>query len=161
MRSGFGARRHPILGYTKMHTGVDWGAPNGSPIIATGNGTIEKAGWEGGYGKYIRIQHANGYKTAYGHMSAFARGIRPGVRVRQGQIIGFVGSTGLSTGPHCHYEVLVNGRFVNPMRIKLPRGRELDGQTLVGFSRERDRIEQLLGGQATNTAAALGRPQGG
>lgn len=160
MRSGFGARRHPILGYTKMHTGVDWSNPVGSPIIATGNGTVEKAGWEGGYGKYVRIQHTNGYETAYGHMSAFARGIRPGVRIRQGQIIGFVGSTGLSTGPHCHYEVLVNGRFVNPMRIKLPRGRELDGTTLTAFNRERERVETLLGNPGGATVA-LGRSQGG
>ena len=128
MRSGFGARNHPILGYTKMHTGVDWAAPMGTPIFASGNGAIEKVGWEAGYGKYIRIRHANGYETAYGHMTAFARGMEPGKRVRQGQVIGFVGSTGLSTGAHVHYEILVNGRFVDPMRIKLPRGRALEGR---------------------------------
>src|SRR5262249_34947635 len=98
MRSGFGARQHPILGYTKMHTGIDWAAPMGTPIFASGNGTVDKVGWESGYGKYVRIRHANGYETAYGHMTAYARGIEAGVRVRQGQIIGFVGSTGLSTG---------------------------------------------------------------
>ena len=98
MRSGFGVRRHPILGYIKMHTGVDWAAPYGTPIFASGNGMIEKVGWEGGYGKYVRIKHTNGYETAYGHMSAFAKGMEPGKRVRQGQVIGFVGSTGLSTG---------------------------------------------------------------
>ncbi len=94
MRSGFGARKHPLLGYTRAHTGVDWAAPMGTPIYASGNGTIEKIGWEGGYGKYIRMRHANGYETAYGHMTAFARGMDVGTRVRQGQVIGFVGSTG-------------------------------------------------------------------
>ncbi len=108
-----------------MHTGVDWAAPTGTPIYAAGNGTVEKAGWESGYGKFVLIRHNNGYETAYGHMSAFARGIDEGKRVRQGQVIGFVGSTGLSTGSHVHYEIRVNGRFVDPMRIKLPRGREL------------------------------------
>ena len=144
MRSGFGGRRHPILGYTKMHTGVDWAAPYGTPIFASGNGTIEKVGWEGGYGKYIRIKHPNGYETAYGHMTAFAKGMEPGKRVRQGQVIGFVGSTGLSTGAHVHYEILVNGRFVDPMRIRLPRGRSLEGSMLAGFEQERDRVESLM-----------------
>jgi murein DD-endopeptidase MepM/ murein hydrolase activator NlpD len=144
MRSGFGFRKHPILGYSKMHTGVDWAAPNGTPIYASGNGTIEKAGWESGYGKYVRLRHTNGYETAYGHMSGFARGIQPGVRVRQGQVIGYVGSTGLSTGAHLHYEIMVNGRFVDPMRIKLPRGRVLDGPLMVGFERERERVDGMI-----------------
>jgi murein DD-endopeptidase MepM/ murein hydrolase activator NlpD len=144
MRSGFGARNHPILGYTKMHTGIDWAAPMGTPIYASGNGTIEKVGWESGYGKYIRIKHANGYETAYGHMTAFARGMEPGKRVRQGQLIGFVGSTGLSTGAHVHYEILVNGRFVDPMRIKLPRGRALDGPVFASFEKERDRLDGMM-----------------
>ena len=144
MRSGFGGRRHPILGYTKMHTGVDWATAYGTPIFASGNGTIEKAGWEGGYGKYIRIKHPNGYETAYGHMSAFAKGMDPGKRVRQGQVIGFVGSTGLSTGAHVHYEILVNGRFVDPMRIKLPRGRSLEGPMMAGFETERDRLDGIM-----------------
>ena len=144
MRSGFGFRKHPILGYLKMHTGVDWGAPNGTPIYASGNGVVEKAGWESGYGKYVRLRHTNGYETAYGHMSGFARGIQPGVRVRQGQVIGYVGSTGLSTGAHLHYEIMVNGHFVDPMRIKLPRGRVLDGPLLAGFERERERIDGIM-----------------
>jgi murein DD-endopeptidase MepM/ murein hydrolase activator NlpD len=144
MRSGFGGRRHPILGYVKMHTGVDWSTPYGTPIFASGNGVIEKAGWEGGYGKYIRIKHNNGYETAYGHMSAFAKGMEPGKRVRQGQVIGFVGSTGLSTGAHVHYEILVNGRFVDPMRVKLPRGRALDGPLMAGFEKERDRLDGMM-----------------
>src|SRR6202045_1667241 len=157
MRSGFGGRRHPILGYVKMHTGVDWATPYGTPIFASGNGVIEKAGWEGGYGKYVRIKHNNGYETAYGHMSAFAKGMEPGKRVRQGQVIGFVGSTGMSTGAHVHYEILVNGRFVDPMRIKLPRGRSLEGPLLTGFEKERDRLDAMMnnrGGAARVSDAA-------
>ena len=144
MRSGFGFRRHPILGYSKMHTGVDWSAPNGTPIYASGNATVEKVGWESGYGKYVRLRHTNGYQTAYGHMSAFARGIQPGVRVRQGQVIGYVGSTGLSTGAHLHYEIIINGNFVDPMRVKLPRGRVLEGTMLAGFERERERVDGMM-----------------
>lgn len=152
MRSGFGVRRHPILGYMKMHTGVDWTASHGAPIFASGNGVVDKVGWEGGYGKYVRLRHANGYETAYGHMTAFAKGMEPGVRVRQGQVIGFVGSTGLSTGAHVHYEVLVNGRFVDPMRIKLPRGRALDGPTLATFEQERDRLDNMMARQPGRVA---------
>src|SRR6202048_1344436 len=144
MRSPFGIRRHPILGYVKMHTGVDWAAPYGTPIFASGNGVVEKAEWEGGYGKYVRLKHANGYQTAYGHMSAYAKGMEPGKRVRQGQVIGFVGSTGQSTGAHVHYEILVNGRFVDPMRIKLPRGRSLDGPLMASFEKERDRLDAMM-----------------
>jgi murein DD-endopeptidase MepM/ murein hydrolase activator NlpD len=142
--SGFGGRNHPILGYTKVHTGVDWGSSSGTPIFAAGNGVIEKADWEGGYGKYIRIRHANGYETAYGHMSAFARGMEQGKKVRQGQVIGYVGSTGLSTGAHLHYEILINGRFVDPMKIKLPRGRVLEGTVLAGFDTERTRLDTMM-----------------
>jgi len=144
MRSGFGSRRHPILGYVKMHTGVDWATPYGTPIFASGNGVVEVAGWEGGYGKYVKLKHNNGYETAYGHMSAFAKGLEPGKRVRQGQVIGFVGSTGQSTGAHVHYEILVNGRFVDPMRIKLPRGRSLDGPIIANFEKERDRLDAMI-----------------
>jgi murein DD-endopeptidase MepM/ murein hydrolase activator NlpD len=147
MRSGFGGRRHPILGYVKMHTGVDWATAYGTPIFASGNGVIEKVGPEGGYGKYIRIKHNNGYETAYGHMSAFAKGMEIGKRVRQGQVIGFVGSTGQSTGPHVHYEILVNGRFVDPMRIKLPRGRSLEGPLMGNFEKERDRMDSMMIGR--------------
>ena len=149
MRSGFGGRRHPILGYVKMHTGVDWATPYGTPIFASGNGVVEKAGWEGGYGKYVRLKHNNGYETAYGHMSAFAKGLEVGKRVRQGQVIGFVGSTGVSTGAHVHYEILVNGRFVDPMRIKLPRGRSLDGPLLASFEKERDRLDTMMTNRGT------------
>jgi murein DD-endopeptidase MepM/ murein hydrolase activator NlpD len=160
MRSGFGSRRHPILGYVKMHTGVDWATPYGTPIFASGNGVVEKAGWEGGYGKYVRLKHNNGYETAYGHMSAFAKGMEPGKRVRQGQVIGFVGSTGQSTGAHVHYEILVNGRFVDPMRIKLPRGRSLDGPLMASFEKERDRLDAMMSnrGGAARVSDAAGAP---
>lgn len=154
MRSGFGIRRHPILGYTKMHTGVDWAGPSGTPIYASGNGTVEKVGWESGYGKYIRIRHTNGYETAYGHMTAYARGMEEGQRVRQGQVIGFMGSTGLSTGSHLHYEILVNGRFVDPMRIKLPRGRVLDGPVLAGFEQERERLDGIMARKPARVASS-------
>jgi len=154
MRSGFGMRHHPLLGYTKMHTGVDWAAPLGTPVYASGNGTVEKVGWEAGYGKYVRIHHANGYETAYGHMTAFARSIQAGARVRQGQVIGYVGSTGLSTGPHLHYEILVNGRFVDPLRVKLPRGRVLDGRMLASFNKARGRVDGIIARSNSRVAQA-------
>ena len=160
MRSGFGVRHHPILGYTKMHTGVDWSAPTGTPIYASGNGVVEKVGWESGYGKYVRIRHTNGYETAYGHMTTYARNIEAGTRVRQGQVIGFVGSTGLSVGAHLHYEILVNGRFVDPMRIRLPRGRVLEGPVLATFDRERERLDGIMArkpARVAQTTHAFGR----
>ncbi|UPJ50875.1 M23 family metallopeptidase [Bradyrhizobium sp. 200] len=164
MRSGFGGRRHPILGFTKMHTGVDWATPYGTPIFASGNGVVEKVGWEGGYGKYVRLKHNNGYETAYGHMSAFAKGMEPGKRVRQGQVIGFVGSTGMSTGAHVHYEILVNGRFVDPMRVKLPRGRSLEGAMMANFEKERDRIDTQMSSRGgprvvSDATGSTGAPQ--
>lgn len=155
-RSGFGMRRHPILGYYKMHTGVDWAAPIGTPILAAGNGTVIKAQWDSGYGRRVEIQHANGYITTYNHMSGFARGIAEGVRVKQGQVVGFLGSTGLSTGPHLHYEVMVNGHFVDPMRVKLARTREIEGRMLVEFKKERDRIDSLMA-KAPNGAKIASR----
>jgi len=153
-RSGFGYRRHPILGYYKMHTGVDWAAPIGTPIFAAGNGVVIMAEWHGGYGRRVEVQHANGYITAYNHMSGFARNIAKGVRVKQGQTVGFLGSTGLSTGPHLHYEVMVNGHFVDPMRVKLARTREFDGKLLSDFKRERDRIDQLMAKAPNNPKVA-------
>jgi murein DD-endopeptidase MepM/ murein hydrolase activator NlpD len=114
--------------------------PVNNAIMRSGFG----AGWEGGYGKYVKLKHNNGYETAYGHMSAFAKGIAPGTRVRQGQVIGFVGSTGQSTGSHVHYEILVNGRFVDPMRVKLPRGRSLEGSMMASFEKERDRLDTQM-----------------
>ena len=142
--SGFGDRRHPLLRYMRKHTGVDWAAPTGTPILAAGDGTVEQVGGRGGYGNYVRIRHANGFATAYGHMSRYGAGVAPGVAVKQGQIIGYVGSTGLSTGPHCHFEVLVNNGFVNPMTIQVPRGLQLTGRQLAEFNRERKRIETLM-----------------
>ncbi len=144
MRSGFGMRRHPVMGYYKMHSGVDWADRVGTPIVAAGNGIIGKASWSGGYGRRVEIEHPNGYTSTYSHMSGFARGITEGARVRQGQVIGYLGSSGLSTGPHLHYEVMVNGRFVDPMRVRVPRGRELGGQMLAVFRAERERIDNLM-----------------
>ncbi|MGO4741192.1 M23 family metallopeptidase [Bosea sp. 2KB_26] len=144
MRSGFGMRYHPVMRYSKMHTGVDWANRIGTPILAAGNGTVIKADWASGYGRRIELQHANGYVTTYSHQSGFAKGIAAGVKVRQGQVIGYLGNTGLSTGPHLHYEVMVNGNFVNPMKIRVPRGRELEGKTLAEFKRQRDEIQGLI-----------------
>ncbi len=144
LRSGFGGRVHPILGYYRMHTGVDWANPTGTPILASGNGIVTFAGWKGGYGLYTRIQHANGYETGYGHQSAFAKGIVPGARVRQGQVIGYVGTTGQSTGPHLHYEVLINASFVDPLRVRLPRGKELTGTMLAEFKKECERVNTMM-----------------
>jgi murein DD-endopeptidase MepM/ murein hydrolase activator NlpD len=144
MVSGFGWRVHPILGYRRLHTGVDYAAPRGTPIMAAGNGIVEKIGPTTGYGNFTLIRHTNGYETGYGHQSAFAKGIVPGVHVHQGQIIGYVGSTGLSTGDHLHFEIRVNGSPVDPLRIRLPRGRVLEGELLQGFERERGRVDALL-----------------
>jgi murein DD-endopeptidase MepM/ murein hydrolase activator NlpD len=138
-----------------LHTGVDWAAPMGTPIFAAGNGAIEEIGVKGGYGKYVRIRHANGYETAYGHMTAFAKGLDVGSKVRQGQVIGFVGSTGMSTGSHVHFEIVINDRFVDPMKVKLPRGRVLDGSTLAQFEKDRDQLDGFMahtGGPAPSAA---------
>lgn len=134
--SGFGMRRHPILGYSKMHKGVDFAAPRGTPVYAAGDGVIERANWFGAYGNYVKVRHGNEYSTAYGHLSRFADGVRPGKRVRQGQVIGYVGSTGRSTGPHLHYEVLRGDDQLNPASIKMPSGRSLAGQDLVAFKQK-------------------------
>ena len=141
--SGYGRRRHPILGYTRLHRGVDFAAPRGTPIYAAGDGRIEVAGRKGGYGRYIRIRHNSTYKTAYAHLWRYGKGIKKGRKVKQGQIIGFVGSSGRSTGPHLHYEVHVNGRQANPRRIKLPSGQKLKGEDLVAFQAARRKIDQL------------------
>lgn len=139
--SGFGMRDHPLLGYSRMHKGVDFGAPSGTPILAAGDGTIDFIGTNGGYGKYIRIRHNSTYMTAYAHMSGYGDGLGVGSRVRQGQVIGYVGSTGQSTGPHLHYEVLVNNEQINPLDIKLPSGEVLAGAELDRFYRERDGLD--------------------
>lgn len=154
-RSGFGMRRHPILGFSRMHTGVDWSAPRGTPIIAAGNGTVEKAGWDsGGYGRQTLIRHANGYVSSYNHQNAIAKGVVPGAKVVQGQVIGWVGTTGLSTGPHLHYELIVNGNKVDPLRIRLPGGKSLEGEALARFEEERERIDTLLGHDAAEQEVA-------
>ena len=156
-RSGFGMRRHPILRYSKMHWGVDWAAPRGTPIISPGNGVVEKAGWASGYGKQTIIRHANGFETSYSHQTNFAKGIQPGAKVRQGQVIGYIGTTGLSTGPHLHYEMSVNGTKVDPMRVRLPEGKRLSQEELVAFARERDRINQLLDDRSNDRPLTLAR----
>lgn len=143
LSSGFGMRKHPILGYNKMHKGVDFAAPTGTPIYAAGAGTIEYADWNKGYGKYVRIKHNGTYSTAYAHMSKIAKGISPGARVNQGDIIGYVGTTGQSTGPHLHYEVLVDGTQVNPLDIKMPSGEKLEGADLEAYQRVREEIDLL------------------
>lgn len=153
LTSGFGYRRHPILGTRRMHTGTDWAAATGTPIMAAGRGVIEFAKRKGSNGNYVRIKHSNGYQTAYSHMHRFGPGIRPGVKVRQGQIIGYVGSTGLSSGPHLHYEILVNKRFVNPIKISVPRARKLRDKELKAFQRERNRIAKLLRRSPVKTAS--------
>lgn len=142
LSSGYGKRRHPILGYTKMHRGLDFAAPRGTPIYAAGSGRIRYAGRKGAYGRYIRIRHNGRYATAYAHLKRFARGVRRGKRVRQGQVIGYVGTSGRSTGPHLHYEILVNGRQVNPARLRLPSGRRLKGRELAAFHAERASLDR-------------------
>lgn len=143
LSSSFGNRKHPILGYTKKHSGTDFAAPRGTPIYAAGDGTIDSAGWNGGYGKYVRIRHNSEYSTAYAHMKSIKRGIGKGKRVRQGQVIGFVGSTGRSTGPHLHYEIIRRNVKVNPMRVKMPSGQKLNGQELESFVVSRDDLNSI------------------
>jgi murein DD-endopeptidase MepM/ murein hydrolase activator NlpD len=138
--SGFGMRFHPILGYSKMHKGTDFGAPTGTPIYAAGNGTVEKAGYNGAYGNYVRIKHNATYSTAYAHASRIAPGIKAGKTVKQGQVIAYVGSTGRSTGPHLHYEVLQKGAQINPASIKIDFGNKLTGKALANFKAKQAKI---------------------
>jgi len=133
LTSGFGMRQHPILGYSKMHQGIDFGAPTGTPVFAAGDGVIEKREVFGGYGNYVRVRHSGGYATAYAHLSRFGQNIQVGKRVRQEQIIGYIGTTGRSTGPHLHYEILRDNRQVNPMKVKFPSSLKLEGTTLARF----------------------------
>ena len=163
LSSNFGYRRHPISGYNKLHKGTDFAAPTGTPVYAAGHGTIERASRYGGYGNYVRIQHNNGYETAYAHLSRYGSGIRSGRRVRQGDIIGYVGSTGASTGPHLHYEVLINGKHVNAMRLKLPTGRKLvdTPEVMAEFEKVRAEIDALrinTGGMTLVSATAEEKP---
>ena len=143
LSSSFGKRKHPILGYTKMHTGTDFAAPMGTPILASGDGRVTKAGWCGGGGNCVKIKHNNTYQTIYAHMSKFGRGIKRGVKVKQGQIIGYVGSTGLSTGPHLHYEVIENGRKINSQKLRLPSGKILKGEERKNFEVDKIKIDVL------------------
>lgn len=142
MSSGYGMRRHPVLGYNKMHKGVDFAAPRGTPIYAAGDGVIESAGRKGSYGNYIRIKHNSKLKTAYAHLHRISKGIRPGVRVKQGQVIGTVGTTGRSTGPHLHYEVLLNGKHANPRGVNVPTGETLNGTELERFKANKVNFDQ-------------------
>jgi len=143
LSSGFGNRFHPILGYTKLHKGTDFAAPVGTPIYAAGNGTIEYYGAKGTFGNFAKIQHANGYETAYAHMSRFVGGLAKGSHVHQGEVIGYVGTTGQSTGPHLHYELYVKGQAVNAMALKLPTGRTLGGAQMSAFLKEKMRIDGI------------------
>jgi len=144
LSSSFGMRKHPILGYNKMHRGTDFAAPSGTPIMASGSGTVTRARWCGGGGNCVKIKHNSTYETIYAHMKAFAKGIKEGRKVKQGQIIGYVGSTGLSTGPHLHYEVIVNGKKVNSQRLKLPSGKTLKGDERKQFELDRIKIDLKL-----------------
>ena len=141
--SSFGMRKHPIDGYNKMHRGTDFAAPKGTPIMASGNGTVKKAGWCGGGGNCVKIKHNSTYETIYAHMKNFARGIKEGVRVKQGQIIGYVGSTGKSTGPHLHYEVIENGKKINSQKLKLPSGKILKDKNRKLFEVTRIKLDVL------------------
>ena len=143
LSSSFGMRKHPIDGFNKMHRGTDFAAPMGTPIMASGNGVVKKAGWCGGGGNCVKIKHNSTYETVYAHMSKFARGIKSGVRVKQGQIIGYVGSTGKSTGPHLHYEVIVNGKKVNSQKLKLPSGKILKGKDRKLFETNKIKLDVL------------------
>ena len=143
LSSPFGMRKHPIDGYNKMHRGTDFAAPTGTPIMASGDGVVKKAGWCGGGGNCVKIRHNSTYQTVYAHMSKFARGIKSGVRVKQGQTIGYVGSTGKSTGPHLHYEVIVNGKKVNSQKLKLPSGKILKGKERKIFETNKIKLDVL------------------
>ena len=143
LSSSFGMRKHPIDGFNKMHRGTDFAAPKGTPIMASGNGIVKKAGWCGGGGNCVKIKHNSTYETVYAHMSKFARGIKKGVRVKQGQTIGYVGSTGKSTGPHLHYEVIVNGKRVNSQKLKLPSGKILKGKNRELFETNKIKLNVL------------------
>lgn len=161
LSSHFGNRRHPISGYNRLHKGTDFAAPTGTPVYAAGHGVIERSSRYGGYGNYVRIQHANGYETAYAHLSRYGPGIRSGVNVRQGDVIGYVGSTGASTGPHLHYEVIINGGHVNAMGLNFPTGRKLEDtpdvmDDFIAYKREIDALRQTLG--ADLDVAAMDEP---
>jgi murein DD-endopeptidase MepM/ murein hydrolase activator NlpD len=154
MTSGYGVRRHPILGYNRMHQGIDFGVGTGTPVIAAGDGVVKEVRWNGGYGRWVKIQHSGGWSTAYAHLSRWSPKLRQGSRVRQGQVIAYVGSTGASTGPHLHYEVMRNGTKLNPKGAQIPQGSVLTGRNLAAFRTEKNRIDQILNGGGTRIASA-------
>jgi len=154
LSSRYGRRKHPILGYTKMHRGIDFAAPRGTPIFAAGDGVIDYKGRKGGYGNYIRIRHSNGYQTAYAHMKGYARKMYKGKRVRQGQVIGYVGTTGRSTGPHLHYEIMREGRQTNPLRVRMPSGERLKGTSLAKFNARKAELNQTYASLPMETTVA-------
>jgi murein DD-endopeptidase MepM/ murein hydrolase activator NlpD len=157
LTSGFGKRRHPILGYARAHQGVDFGAGSGTPVLAAGDGVVVKAGRWGGYGNWLQIRHSGGWETGYAHLSRYAKGLRPGMKVRQGQVVAYVGSTGMSTGPHLHYEVWQRGHRVNPVGAKVPQGTVLAGAELARFRSEKGRLERLLAEGGAKTQALASR----
>lgn len=150
--SGFGMREHPILGFSRMHMGIDFGAPLGTPVYAAGDGVVERAAWAGGYGRWLQIKHAGGLETGYGHLSRWA--VKQGEHVHQGQVVAYVGSTGLSTGPHLHFEIMVNGKKVNPSKFKAPPSLALTGRTLAAFKAEKARIDGLVNQQLAQAGPA-------
>ena len=152
--SGFGSRLHPILGYTRMHQGVDFAVPQGTPVMAAGAGTIGFMGWANGYGNFVIINHGSGYATAYGHLSRFAAGLHSGAHLSQGEVFAYSGMTGLATGPHLHYEIRVNGHQVNPLRVKIAEGRTLSGSELRSFLQLRLKTDQTLASTALETQVA-------
>ena len=152
--SGFGARFHPVLGYTRMHKGVDFAVPTGTPVMAAGSGDISFMGWANGYGNFVVLNHGNGYATAYGHLSRFAPGMRKGGRVRQGQVFAYSGATGLATGPHLHYEIRVNNSQVNPLTVKIAEGRTLSGSELREFLDQRLKVDATIASLPLETKVA-------
>jgi murein DD-endopeptidase MepM/ murein hydrolase activator NlpD len=149
--SGFGSRFHPVLGYTRMHKGMDFAVPSGTPVKAAGAGTIQFMGWGSGYGNFLKITHANGYATGYAHLSRFAPGLRRGTRVRQGQVVAYSGKTGLATGPHLHYETFVNNSQVNPQNLKMAQGRTLQGKDRTAFLEARMKIDEQMASMPLET----------
>jgi murein DD-endopeptidase MepM/ murein hydrolase activator NlpD len=150
--SSFGMRHHPILGYTRMHAGIDFGAPVGTPVYAAGDGVVVRAGWAGGYGRWLQIKHSNGFETGYGHLSRWA--VKQGQHVHQGQVVAYVGSTGMSTGPHLHYEIMVGGKKVNPSRFKAPPSVALAGKDLAAFKAEKARIDAMVSAKVAQNGAS-------
>jgi murein DD-endopeptidase MepM/ murein hydrolase activator NlpD len=164
MTSGFGMRRHPILGFNRMHQGIDFGAGTGTPVLAAGDGVVVEARRWGGYGNWLRIRHNDGWETGYAHLSRYAKGLKPGQRVRQGQLVAYVGTTGMSTGAHLHYEIWRRGARVNPVSAKVPQGTVLAGAELGAFRAQKTRIDRMVHGDdadeaVTEVASATADPK--